>query len=203
MVKGLTPYQILGKFTCQRKKQRYEVCWNEGSKMTGQQLYQKILVPGGFGISKGRKAVYFSLVSQPTNPNQKEITTCSRISQNIPNGEACKVTKTTRARSNNRHRDRAERIPPPTALGELTTHCGQHKMNLDDESRNDHQNVLRLCSTLASSTWAGSSSTTASSTLASPEKSAQKTKCQKQSFTIWCLGATLCLMCVLAGCAVL
>ena len=41
MIKGLTPYQILGKLTKQTKRERY-VCWKEGSKMEGQQLYQKI-----------------------------------------------------------------------------------------------------------------------------------------------------------------
>ena len=37
-----SPYQILEQLTSQTKKERYEVCWKEGSKMTGQRLYQKI-----------------------------------------------------------------------------------------------------------------------------------------------------------------
>ena len=42
MIKGLNPFQILGKLTSQREKERYEVCWKEGSNMEGQQLYRKI-----------------------------------------------------------------------------------------------------------------------------------------------------------------
>ena len=42
MIKGLTPYQIIGKLTSQTQKDRHEVCWKEASQMTGQQLYQKI-----------------------------------------------------------------------------------------------------------------------------------------------------------------
>ena len=125
-IKGLTPYQILGKLTSQTKKERFEVCWKEGAEMTGQQWHQqesypfsmgrtyvrqssamslrrecvhvdvftqqdrerrciiaasywilrtwrfhkkfRRLVPWGFRISKGRKAMYFSVVS-PLDPN--------------------------------------------------------------------------------------------------------------------------------------
>ena len=42
MIEELTPYQILGKLTSQTEEERDEVCRNEGSRMTGQQLYQKI-----------------------------------------------------------------------------------------------------------------------------------------------------------------
>ena len=42
MTKILTQYQILGRLTSQKKKERYEVCWQEKSEMTSQQLYQKI-----------------------------------------------------------------------------------------------------------------------------------------------------------------
>ena len=37
MIKGLTPYQILGNLTSQTQTERYEICWKEGSQMTGQQ----------------------------------------------------------------------------------------------------------------------------------------------------------------------
>ena len=40
-VKGLTPYQVLGKLTSQTQE-GYEVSWKEGSPTTGQQLYQEI-----------------------------------------------------------------------------------------------------------------------------------------------------------------
>ena len=42
MIKGLTPYQIFGKLTSQTQKEGYDVCWKEGSQMTGQQLFQEI-----------------------------------------------------------------------------------------------------------------------------------------------------------------
>ena len=42
MIQGLTPYHILEKLTSQTKKERCEVCWKEGSLMTGQPLSQKI-----------------------------------------------------------------------------------------------------------------------------------------------------------------
>ena len=42
MIRGLTPYQILEKLTSRTNKERYEVCWKEGSEMTGPQLFQKI-----------------------------------------------------------------------------------------------------------------------------------------------------------------
>ena len=121
MIKGLTTCQILS----QTQKERYEVCWKEGTQMTGRQLHQEIhanvqrdqpmyikalqghsgdildistfshteietghasllyhtvsprhegsirsrrFVPGRFWLSKGRQAVYFSLVS-PLDPN--------------------------------------------------------------------------------------------------------------------------------------
>ena len=125
MIKGLTPYQILRKLTSQTQTERFEICWKEGSQMTGQQLHQHIhtnfqrgellyiralpghsgenldfstlshkqiekgqasslhhigfsrhenpiksggRVPGGFGISRGRKTVCSSRVSS-LDPN--------------------------------------------------------------------------------------------------------------------------------------
>ena len=36
-LKGLTPYQTPGELTSQTKKERYEVCWQEGSEMPSQE----------------------------------------------------------------------------------------------------------------------------------------------------------------------
>ena len=40
--RGLNRYQVLGKLTSQTRRERYEVCWKQGSKLEGQQAYQKI-----------------------------------------------------------------------------------------------------------------------------------------------------------------
>ena len=40
-IRGLNPYLFLEKLTSPTKKERSEVSWKKGSKMTGQNLYQK------------------------------------------------------------------------------------------------------------------------------------------------------------------
>ena len=43
MIKGQTPCQILERLTSPRKKERYDVYWKEGSKLTSQQFFKGFL----------------------------------------------------------------------------------------------------------------------------------------------------------------
>ena len=43
LVKGLTPYQTFAMLTRQKKKERCEVCWQEGLEMTGQVFSRKLM----------------------------------------------------------------------------------------------------------------------------------------------------------------
>ena len=60
-IKGLTPYQILGKLTSQTKKERFEVCWKEGAEMTSQQWQQQESYPFSMGRTYVRQSSAMSL----------------------------------------------------------------------------------------------------------------------------------------------